>query len=173
MKKISIMLLAALMLFAFVACDDTTKEPAEATIVVPSAAKTIKIGETDVTVADLQKDVKILEDGTVEGTFSYVSIAGWGVAEEDEGYYVAVTVDVEDDEEYKVSNSETTTADSPKTIKGSDNELVCFLGTTDDQAKDATVEIWVPNAEGKFNDKADITLKFTGATFAEKVEADQ
>ena len=71
MKKISIMLLAALMLFAFVACDNTTDEPEDNAIKLSSV--TYGEGESAVTFEN-DSDTKLAtEDGvnyTVTGTLA-------------------------------------------------------------------------------------------------------
>ena len=172
MKKISIMLLAALMLFAFVACDDTTKEPAEATLVTPLASSaTLKIGTKDVKVSDLQENVKILEDGTVEGKLKYYEVGSeWGVEKEEEGFYLAVELNLKADDVYKVTNKNSEGAKNGKeiTVTADDNDLMIFLGTTPESVKASEVTIEVKK-DGKYPETPDLKLTFknvdaTGAT---------
>ena len=172
MKKISIMLLAALMLFAFVACDENKgNEPVESKLVKPMAGTaTFTVGESeDYTVSDFQKDVKILEDGTVEGTFTKKQVPEWNVDTEENGYYLLATLEVEKNTEFKISNSETTTATEAKPGKytnDGDNELMFFLGDTEEDLKGAEVKIWVKPAEGDYAENPDITLTFKNAKVA-------
>ncbi len=164
MKKIAIMLLAALMLFAFVACDDTTKEPAEATLVTPLAGtdKAI-VGETEVTVSNLQENVKILEDGTVEGKFMYYTVGEtWDVPTETDGYYLAVELNLEAGDKYKVVNPNSEGAKNGKEIEvtAEDNTLMIYLGKTEQSVKDSKVTITLPEEDGTYGTTADLELTF-------------
>ena len=87
MKKIAIMLLAALMLFAFVACDDTTKTDG-ATLKVSALAEGDEYLEK--TAADYGDYT--ITDGKVEGTLYLIenfTEFNATVEEEQSGYYLA------------------------------------------------------------------------------------
>ena len=74
MKMIAIMLLAALMLFAFVACDNTTDEPEVSDV---AAAMTgaidleVEAGNKTIDASKLQDGLTIAKDGKVTGTVKY------------------------------------------------------------------------------------------------------
>ena len=90
MKKISIMLLAALMLFAFVACDDTTKTDG-ATLTVSLLGEEEYLGATQ----EQYGDYEIAADGTVTGTINKQTLTQyWPEAadQEDEGYFFAFVI---------------------------------------------------------------------------------
>ena len=164
MKKISIMLLAALMLFAFVACEPDTEEPAEATLVTPLAGtdKAI-VGETEVTVSNLQENVKILADGTVEGTLKYYEVGeGWDVADETEGLYLAVELNLEAGDKYQVVNPNSEGAKDGKEIEvtAEDNTLMIYLGKTKESVQDSKVTITLPEEDGTYGETPDLTLTF-------------
>ena len=72
MKKIAIMLLAALMLFAFVACDPDAEETKLSTVATPMTGTVSGTDpEFSVEASALQSDLKIAEDGKVSGTIKY------------------------------------------------------------------------------------------------------
>ena len=90
MKKISIMLLAALMLFAFVACDDTTNTDG-ATLTVSLLGEDGYLGATQ----DKYGDYQIAADGTVTGEIYKQTLTEyWPEAanQEDEGYFFAFEI---------------------------------------------------------------------------------
>ena len=96
MKKIAIMLLAALMLFAFVACDDTTKTDEGAALKVSALAEGDKYLER--TAADYGDYT--ITDGKVEGTlYKITDFSEFNTANEAEqsGYYLAFKLTDYDD----------------------------------------------------------------------------
>ena len=90
MKKIAIMLLAALMLFAFVACDDTTKTDG-ATLTVSLLGEEGYLGATQ----DKYGDYEIAADGTVTGSIYKQTLTEYwpdAANKENEGYFFAFVI---------------------------------------------------------------------------------
>ena len=158
MKKIAIMLLAALMLFAFVACDNTTEEPKASEVVSAITA------EVDgVKPADYQSDVFIAEDGAVTGTFKYVEDNALFPEGEKNGYFLLVNIKLEKDQHYYVdSNKET----GENELVKSDADLMLYIGKDKTEAAKRTATIYTCD-EDKSNAEKLITLTFAKATFAD------
>lgn len=130
-----------------------------------AAADEISFTEGDVVgvVSDFQSGVSIDGDGVVNGTFEYAAIPEWGVAEQDEGFYLCVNLDlVGDDDEVKVND---------KTIKGQ-KEWIIFLGKTLEDVKAKKVDITVTKSENTnesetSNESRNIKLDFTNVVCKE------
>ena len=166
MKKIAIMLLAALMLFAFVACDpNNDKEPVASTVAKEMTVKgngTVSVGETDTgkKVSDYQSNIFIAEDGAVTGTFKYIADnPAFGDAE-DAGYYFCVSF-VKDEGKYISQTSSTNSTAKYAT----DPDWILYLGddATDAKAKTFTIKVCDDNKGTGAKDL--IKLSFSGATF--------
>ena len=158
MKKILIALLAMMVVFGFVACDDSSSSSAPAKAVAMDGDTSVGIFADGKTVADFQKDVEISADGAVSGTFMYGTCEKWGVDTEDEGYYICVKFDVADTDTVKVGSKEAV-----------DDEWMLFIGddNTDDKLNDKEFAIQVKGADdAEFSEL--ITLSFKNATFEPK-----
>ena len=179
MKKISIMLLAALMLFAFVACEDNTGDDVAdaATLQVTTLAKAY-LGKT---AADLGT-IEIAADGKVTGSLKEVKDFkdfNTAVAEEQSGYYLGFSIkdaskygDSAKLYFYKTDSSDKTTV-SEFNLFGADGKS----GTADDNVenifrvakadKTATAKSWKVVVLDKNGDSYSITFDLSGVTFGE------
>ena len=167
MKKIAIMLLAALMLFAFVACDPDAEETKLSTVATPISGNiTDDTYDVDVAASDLQENIKIAEDGKVTGTIKYydgTGLAGLGFPE-DSHYFFAVEFDVEKGKTIYVDGEENAKSDETQWI----------LDVSSKTAETFVVKVGAANDDFDAGFKAAealITLDFSGATFAEAPEA--
>ena len=159
MKKISIMLLAALMLFAFVACDNTGNEPEVSDVAAAMTGEFSQTGVTDkITISEIQENLTIAKDGKVSGTLKEYDIADeWGYVEGDK-YFAAIklTVTLEDDEMIFTEGGvhENTTGSKDLTW------LVCVDSENEENQK-ITFKVGTEAASAEDL----ITLDFTGVTF--------
>ena len=165
MKKIAIMLLAALMLFAFVACDPDAEEPKASTVAKEMTVKgdgPVVVGDenTGKKVSDYQSNIFIAEDGAVTGTFKYIdknSAFGEG---ENAGYYFCVSF-VKDEGKYISQTSSTNSTAKYAT----DSDWILYLGKDETAAKAKTFTIKVCDDNKGTGAKDLIKLSFSGATF--------
>ena len=131
MKKILIVMLSLAILFAFAACDDSNK-PGKLGV-EPLTDDTV--GEDfkalyDGAVSSFQSNVDISPDGVVKGNFTYISVPKWNVDDEDEGYYLLVRFDVDEDTEVTVNEKSVV-----------DDDWLLFLGIDEDTAKKASFTV--------------------------------
>ena len=156
MKKIAIMLLAALMLFAFVACDNTTDEP-EVSDVAAAMTGAIDLdgeaGNKTIDASKLQDGLTIAKDGKVTGTVKYYDgneLDSLGFDAESH-YFVAIkfTVD-EGDTIYVKGNAEAESKDTEWILDVNNQQKEKFVVKTG-TSKDTATEL--------------ITLDFSSATF--------
>ena len=177
MKKIAIMLLAALMLFAFVACDNTGDEPEVSDV---AAAMTGKLTEKDgiaLDIATIQEGLTIAKDGKVTGTLKYVDGTDISTAldfKNNSNYFAAIkfTVAQKDGKDQTIYVKGTAT--NGVTNYSKDKEWILEL----DQTKAEKFEVKVgaaPATASETDVKAGfeaatalITLDFSTATFAPK-----
>ena len=160
MKKIAIMLLAALMLFAFVACDNTTEEPKTSEVAAAMTedfTDTAVAGQT-VKVSEIQKDLTIAEDGKVSGTLLYYTIDEACGYQADDHHFAAIELTVTLEEGEKIFTEggkyENTTGSEDKTW------LICVDSEAENQKITFKVGTDAESAEKL------ITLDFTGVTLA-------
>ena len=167
MKKIAIMLLAALMLFAFVACDPDAEETKLSTVATPMTGELTEVPDgVDLTISDIQEGVKIAEDGKVTGTIKYYDKAEFNSAlgfDADSHYFFAV--------EFEVEEGQTIYVDGEKNAKSTETEWILDVSSKTDE----TFVVKVGEANEDFDAgfkaaEALITLDFSNATFAPKAE---
>ena len=163
MKKIAIMLLAALMLFAFVACDPDADETKLSTVATPMTGELTEDPDgVDLTISDIQADVKIAEDGKVTGTIKYYDNAAFNTAlgfDADSKYFFAVEFDVEEGKTIYVKGEE----------KSKSTETEWLLDVSSKTTEKFEVKVGEANEDfdtGFAAAEALITLDFSGATFA-------
>ena len=160
MKKIAIMLLAALMLFAFVACDNTTGEPTVSDVAEAMTGKFTQTGvDNEITISDIQENLTIAEDGTVSGTLrEYAINEAWGYNEAEDKYFAAIELTVTLDDGEKIFTEggkyENTTGSTDKTC------LVC-VDSEDETKQEITFKVGTEAVSAEDL----ITLDFTGVTF--------
>ena len=164
MKKISIMLLAALMLFAFVACDDTTEETVPTLKVTAWTEGNITGVTPEYNVNQLSKDLKI-ENGKVSGTLNYVeNFVAYNTAdvEEQKGYYVTFKIDEEQfTDTEKVTWTSYVDGKESKKDQAFDPEFAFRLGGKDLKEED------IPTLKLEFKEGDEvysITFDFSGVT---------
>ena len=162
MKKIAIMLLAALMLFAFVACDPDAEETKLSTVATPlTGTLTAEADDVDLDISDIQEGIKIAEDGKVTGTIKYYTgdlntDLGFDAASH---YFFAVEFDVEKDKTIYVKGD--------KEQKSTETKWILDVsGKTDETFVVKVGEANEDFAAGFEAAEALITLDFSGATFA-------
>ena len=165
MKKIAIMLLAALMLFAFVACDPDAEEPKASTVAKEMTVKdngNVMVGETDTgkKVSDYQSNIFIAEDGAVTGTFKYIENNPAYGEGENQGYYFCVSF-VKDEGKFI---SQTSSTNSNAKVD-EDSDWILYLGKDETAAKAKTFTIKVCDDAKGTGAKDLIKLSFSGATF--------
>ena len=155
MKKIAIMLLAALMLFAFVACDPDAEETKLSTVATPMTGELTEDPDgVDLTISDIQSDVKIAEDGKVTGTIKYYDNAAFNTAlgfNAASRYFFAVEFEVEEGQTIYVSGDEDAENTQTEWILDVSNKTEETFVVKTGTSKDTATEL--------------ITLDFSGATF--------
>ena len=169
MKKISIMLLAALMLFAFVACDDKTGDDAAeaASLQVATLAKEY-LGKD----AAALGTIEIAADGKVTGNLK--ELTGFKefnstVEDEQSGYYLGFSI--KDAEKYgenaKLYFYKTDSADKTTSAEFPLTGNVENIFRVADASEKATAKSWKVVVLDKNGDSYSITFDLSGVTFGE------
>ena len=158
MKKIAIMLLAALMLFAFVACDNTGDEPEVSEVAKAMTGEFSQTGVEDkITISAIQENLTIAKDGKVSGTLKEYTIDNeWGYEAEDK-YFAAIELTVTLDEGEKIF-----TKGGKYENKGSTDKTWLLCVDKDDETKQKIT--FSVGTEAASAEKL-ITLDFTDVTF--------
>ena len=162
MKKIAIMLLSAMVIFSFVACNNNgTAAPNDYLEAVAGSTSIAEVMKPDETASNIQRSVYIDENGKVFGRFyKSENNTAWNTDNEEEsGYYIAFTVT----EDVTLSSSNTMTigsGDSQKVLDdASDLPVVVWLGGDAAAAKAKTYPV-------KIGDTT-INLNFSSITIDE------
>ena len=182
MKKISIMLLAALMLFAFVACDnDGNKDEAEAltfgTYTGADVLAEATEGDTTLKVSDLAANVSVA-NGVVTAELNNVSENQLLPTTAKKGYFLPllVTNNLGEEAQLTVKKGTETTAVDAKLVKTvvegnatAKNYVVIYVAAdTGVEASDIANDSYTITITNKANEKFEGTVKLTSVTFAEE-----
>ena len=168
MKKISIMLLAALMLFAFVACEDNTGDDVAdaATLQVTTLAKEY-LGQT----AAKLGTIEIAADGKVTGSLSKIEdFTQFGAGDLASGYYLGFSItdaatkygDTAKLYFYKTVDDTTTSSDAFVLKDNPDN-----IFRVADASGQALADSWKVVVLDKNGDSYSITFDLSDVTFGE------